>query len=129
MLGQEPIEGFRGAIVNISSGAGLIPAPGQIDYTASKHAVIGMTRSVASEYVRQGIRCNAICPGLTDTPMLRRSLEANGPEYAKRMQQVAPRGEFMEASEVAETVVWLCSQRGSAVNGQAIVTDGGGVLH
>jgi NAD(P)-dependent dehydrogenase (short-subunit alcohol dehydrogenase family) len=129
MLGQDPIDGFRGTIVNTASGAGLIPAPGQIDYTAAKHAVVGMTRSVASEYVRQGIRCNTICPGLTDTPMLRKAIEDNGPEFEKLMKQVSPRGEFMAPLEVAETAVWLCSARASSVNGQAIVTDGGGVLH
>jgi len=122
-------QGTGGAIVNTSSGAGLVPAPGQPHYTAAKHGVLGLTRLVAREYLRHEIRCNAILPGMTDTPMLRGA----GDELTDRVQEMVkratPNGELLDPVDVAAAAVWLCSDAARRVNGQSIVVDGGGILH
>jgi NAD(P)-dependent dehydrogenase (short-subunit alcohol dehydrogenase family) len=125
MLAQPAVEGRRGAIVNTSSGAGIIPAPGQPWYTAAKHGVLGLTKNVASEYKDQGIRCNAICPGITDTQMLRRSLEIAPPAVA---QAIRASGGMGRPEDVAAAAVWLCSPAARWVNGQSLVTDGGSLF-
>ena len=126
---QQPILGWgRGAIVNTSSGAGIVPAPGQPHYTAAKHGVLGLMKNVASEYALQRIRCNSILPGITDTAMVAASFAANGPEYRKKLEATVPGGELCQPEEMAETAVWLCSDHARRVNGQGIVVDGGGVL-
>ena len=84
-----------GVIVNTSSGAGIVPAPGQAHYTAAKHGVVGLTKSVAAEYGKFGIRCNSILPGLVDTPMIR---DENGEltERAKKtLERISPSGELI----------------------------------
>lgn len=128
MVGQS-IQGWgRGAIVNTSSGAGIVPAPGQPHYTAAKHGVLGLMKNVASEYASQRIRCNSILPGITDTAMVAESFAANGPEYRKKLEATVPGGELCQPEEMGETAVWLCSDLARRVNGQGIVVDGGGVL-
>jgi len=129
MITQPLLGSGRGAIVNTSSGAGLVPAPGQPHYTAAKHGVLGITRNAASEYAEQGIRCNSVLPGITETPMLEASFAINGPEYRKMLERTVPGGVLGQPEEVGETVVWLCSDRASRVNGQGIVVDGGGIFH
>ncbi|MBC8364550.1 MAG: SDR family oxidoreductase [Actinobacteria bacterium] len=128
-LRQLVTQGGGGAIVNTSSGAGLVPAPGQPHYTAAKHGILGLTRQVAREYLRHGIRCNAILPGITDTPMLR----GGGDELTDRardgLRRFSPIGELLEPADVAATAVWLCSDAARRINGQSIVVDGGGILH
>ena len=117
-----------GAIVNTSSGAGIVPAPGQAHYTAAKHGVVGLTKSVATEYGKFGIRCNSILPGLVDTPMIR---DENGEltERAKRtLERISPSGELIKPEQIAETVIWLSSAGSAKVNGQSVVIDGGGIL-
>ena len=117
-----------GVIVNTSSGAGIVPAPGQAHYTAAKHGVVGLTKSVAAEYGKFGIRCNSILPGLVDTPMIR---DENGEltERAKRtLERISPSGELIKPEQVAETVIWLSSAGSAKVNGQSVVIDGGGIL-
>ena len=117
-----------GAIVNTSSGAGLVPAPGQAHYTAAKHGVVGLPKSVAAEYGKFGIRCNSILPGLVDTPMIR---DENGEltERAKKtLERISPSGELIKPEQVAETVIWLSSAGSAKVNGQSVVIDGGGIL-
>tara|TARA_X000001036_G_scaffold102832_2_gene96107 strand:- start:988 stop:1755 length:768 start_codon:yes stop_codon:yes gene_type:complete len=117
-----------GAIVNTSSGAGIVPAPGQAHYTAAKHGVVGLTKSVATEYGKFGIRCNSILPGLVDTPMIR---DENGEltERAKRtLERISPSGELIKPEQIAETVIWLSSAGSAKVNGQSVVIDGGGIM-
>ena len=117
-----------GVIVNTSSGAGTVPAPGQAHYTAAKHGVVGLTKSVAAEYGKFGIRCNSILPGLVDTPMIR---DENGEltERAKRtLERISPSGELIKPEQIAETVIWLSSAGSAKVNGQSVVIDGGGIM-
>jgi len=118
--------GDLGSIVNISSGAGFTPAPGQPHYTAAKHAVLGLTKSAAREYATRRIRVNAICPGMTDTPMLREHLD-QAPEMEKMIPQIAPSGRLAMPEEMAHTAVWLCSQRASYISGESIVVDYAGL--
>jgi NAD(P)-dependent dehydrogenase (short-subunit alcohol dehydrogenase family) len=112
-----------GAIVNTSSGAGLVPAPGLPHYTAAKHGVLGITKVAASEYNNRRIRVNAVCPGMVDTPMLR---SWNGLE---EMTKFLPGGKLGEPSQVAESAVWLCSDAADWVSGLSMVVDGGGLNH
>ncbi len=125
MVAQEPVDGLRGQIVNNSSGAGLMPAPGQAHYTAAKHAVLGLTRSAAQEFARQGIRVNAVLPGATDTPMMNRSPQP----LLDAMASMSPTGKMGTPEDVARVAVWLASPESQWVNGQSIVADGGGIFH
>jgi NAD(P)-dependent dehydrogenase (short-subunit alcohol dehydrogenase family) len=120
--------GTAGAIVNTSSGAGVVPAPGQPHYTAAKHAVLGLTRCAASEYVKFGIRCNSILPGMVDTPMLTGGTGVLSERAAALLARVSPTGELLQPAQIAAVAVWLCSDSADAVNGQAIVADGGGIM-
>jgi NAD(P)-dependent dehydrogenase (short-subunit alcohol dehydrogenase family) len=113
-----------GVIVNTSSVAGLIGLPGIPAYDASKHAIVGLTRTAALEYAQQKIRVNAICPGAIETPMLERFMggRAGGRE---EMMRIEPIGRIGTPEEIASAVVWLCSDKASFVTGQAIAADGG----
>jgi NAD(P)-dependent dehydrogenase (short-subunit alcohol dehydrogenase family) len=115
-----------GAIVNMASGAGLIATPGLAHYCASKHAVLGLTKTAALENARTGIRVNAICPGSTDTPMLQAAMDAN-PQVRKMVLSGQPGGRLGTADEIAEAAVWLCSDRASFVTGHSMLVDGGAV--
>jgi len=115
-----------GAIVNTSSGAGLVGAPGLPAYTASKHGVVGLTKTAALEYVKAGIRINAICPGGVRTPMTKTLLSSH-PEFVALMLSSQPIGRFGEPEEIAEAVIWLCSDAASFVIGVAMAVDGGAV--
>ena len=119
MLAQD-----SGAIVNIASVAGLIGAPKAADYTASKHAVVGITKSAALDYAKSGIRVNAVCPAYTDTSMVQGAIAGN-PVMASIMARAIPMGRLGRAEEIAEAVVWLCSDASSFVTGHALVLDGG----
>jgi NAD(P)-dependent dehydrogenase (short-subunit alcohol dehydrogenase family) len=110
-----------GAIVNMSSGAGLVGVPGFSGYTATKAAVIAMTKSSALEVAQQGIRINAVCPGLVDTPMIE-TLDA---DLRKALSDSHPPGRIAKPSEIADAVVWLCSDKSSFVTGIALPVDGG----
>jgi NAD(P)-dependent dehydrogenase (short-subunit alcohol dehydrogenase family) len=116
----------RGAIVNTSSGAGVIGFPSLPHYVASKHGVLGLTKTAAQEYARSGIRVNAICPGTTDTPMMQAFIGGD-PGIEKMMKRTVPTGELGRPEQVAEAVVWLCSDRASFVNGDTMLVDGGTV--
>jgi NAD(P)-dependent dehydrogenase (short-subunit alcohol dehydrogenase family) len=114
-----------GAIVNTASAAGLVGAPTIAAYDASKHGVVGLTKSFALAYARQGIRVNAVCPGIIRTPMVERSFLARDPNAAARLEASEPVGRMGTPEEVAEAVVWLCSDAASFVTGVALPVDGG----
>ena len=116
----------RGAIVNCSSIAGVIGFPGIPIYTASKHAVIGLTKTAALEYAQSGIRVNAVCPGAIQTAMIDRFMEKN--KVSKdAMVAGEPMGRFGEPEEIAEAAMWLCSDAASFTTGHAMLVDGGWV--
>ena len=112
-----------GAIVNMASVAGLIGSAGFATYSASKHGVIGLTKSAALETARNGIRVNAVCPAVIETPMGERIFGA--PEVKPHAIGLHPIGRFGKPMEVAEAVVWMCSDRASFMTGQSLVLDGG----
>jgi NAD(P)-dependent dehydrogenase (short-subunit alcohol dehydrogenase family) len=114
-----------GAIVNCSSLGGLVGLPGRAAYHATKHGVIGLTKSAALDYAAKGIRINAICPGCIDTPMG----DAIDPAAMKEFLRDQPIGRMGLAEEVAAAVLWLCSPGASFVLGVALPVDGGFVAH
>lgn len=116
-----------GAIVNMSSTAGLVgSAVSSSAYAASKHGVVGLTKTVALEYGLQGIRVNAVCPAITRTPMLEKFLRAN-PQQEAQLAALSPVGRIGNAEEIAAAVIWLCSNAASYVTGHALAVDGGHV--
>src|SRR6184192_2955376 len=117
-----------GAILNCSSIGGLIGLPGRAIYHASKHGVIGLTRSAALEYAAKGIRINAICPGTIDTPMVQEMI-AKDPEAMKEIMREQPIGRLGRAEEIASAVLWLCGPGSTFVIGHALVMDGGFTVH
>ncbi len=118
----------RGVVVNTSSGAGLVPAPGLPHYTAAKHGVVGLTRAAAREVAREGVRVNAVLPGATDTPMIRGFI-GDDPDLEALVARSNVGGELLDPDDIADVVVWLASPAARRVNGQAIVVDGGGICH
>ena len=114
-----------GAIVNCSSIGGMVGSKGRSAYSASKHGIIGLTQSAALEYATQGIRINAVCPGMTDTPMTITVSKNYDPEIVKTLLARAPIGRFAEPEEIAAAVVWLCSPAASYMVGHALAVDGG----
>src|SRR2546429_8601468 len=113
-----------GAIVTNSSIAGLIGIPGRATYHASKHGVIGLTKSAALEYASRGICINAVCPGTINTPMVADML-AKEPDAMKNITKEQPIGRLGRPEEVASAVLWICSPGASFVIGHALAVDGG----
>ena len=113
-----------GAIVNTASVAGLGAAPKMSIYAASKHAVIGLTKSAAIEYAKKHIRVNAVCPGVIDTDMFRRAYEAD-PKKAEFAAAMHPVGRIGKVEEVASAVLFLCSDGAAFTTGHALAVDGG----
>lgn len=113
-----------GAIVNTSSGAGVIGIKGSPAYTAAKHGVIGLTRAAALDYAAQNIRINAVCPGYIDTPMMAR-FTGGTPEGRARVISEEPVGRMGRPEEIANAVLWLCSDESGFVIGSAMIVDGG----
>ncbi len=112
------------AIVNTASVAGLVGFTGITPYVASKHGVIGLTRTAALEYAETGLRINAVCPGVIKTPMIDRFTHGD-PEAEKAMTAMEPMGRLGKPEEIAEMVVWLCSDKASFVTGEPYPVDGG----
>ncbi|MGJ0184398.1 SDR family NAD(P)-dependent oxidoreductase [Corynebacterium glyciniphilum] len=117
-----------GAIVNCSSLGGLVGLPERAAYHASKHGVIGLTKSAAVEYAPKGIRINVICPGTINTPMVSGMLESQADAMAEILRD-QPIGRLGEAEEVAAAAVWLCSPAASFVVGAVLPVDGGYTTH
>ena len=115
-----------GSIVNIASGAGVVAAPMMSPYCASKHGILGLTKTAAFENATAGIRVNAVCPGSTDTPMMQATMSLD-PSVEKMILRSMPGGRLARPEEIAEAVVWLCSDRASFVSGEAMLVDGGSV--
>jgi NAD(P)-dependent dehydrogenase (short-subunit alcohol dehydrogenase family) len=112
-----------GTIVNTASAAGLGGLPYSSAYVASKHGVVGLTKTAALEYARQGIRVNCVCPGYIRTPMTAQAM--SDPERLEQIIASEPIGRVGEPEEIAEAVVWLCSDTASFVTGHTMTVDGG----
>jgi NAD(P)-dependent dehydrogenase (short-subunit alcohol dehydrogenase family) len=117
-----------GTIVNTASNFGLVGSQGMPAYSASKHGVLGLTKTAALEYAKMGIRVNAVCPGPTQTPLVDRILSQQ-PQLATQIVEAIkarePVGRMGQPEEIAEAVVWLCSEAASFVTGIALAVDGG----
>jgi NAD(P)-dependent dehydrogenase (short-subunit alcohol dehydrogenase family) len=120
----EMLKQGKGAIVNCSSVAGLVGFSGLPAYVASKHGVIGLTKTSALECAKLGVRVNAVCPGVIQTPMIDR-LTGNDKEAIEQFTSLEPVGRFGQAEEIADAVVWMCSDGASFVTGHAMAVDGG----
>jgi NAD(P)-dependent dehydrogenase (short-subunit alcohol dehydrogenase family) len=120
----EMLKQGSGVIVNTASVAGLIGTPGATGYTASKHGVVGLTKTAALEYAKAGIRINAICPGAIHTELVDRMVQKY-PFMQKFYEDAHPIGRIGKVEEVAGAVAWLCSPWASFMTGNAMVIDGG----
>jgi len=117
-----------GTIVNCSSLGGLVGGPERGIYHAAKHGVLGFTKSAALEYAARGIRINAVCPGLIQTPMSDQMIASGQADALKVMEQSIPMGRVGRPEEIASAVLWLCSDAASYVTGQSISVDGGFIM-
>lgn len=122
----EMLKRRRGAIVNCSSIAGVVGFTSLPAYTASKHGVLGLTKTAALEYAKSGIRINAVCPGVIRTEMVDRFTK-NDPKACAQLAAGEPVGRMGKPEEIAEAVLWLCSDAASFVTGHPLVVDGGWV--
>jgi NAD(P)-dependent dehydrogenase (short-subunit alcohol dehydrogenase family) len=121
-----PVMKKGGAIVNAASVAGVKALPNNADYVASKHGVVGLTKSAALAYVKAGIRVNVVCPGPTDTPLTRRTLLAPGsPGADADVAKTLPFGRMGTSEEVAAAAIWLCSDAAAYITGLVVTVDGG----
>lgn len=114
----------HGSMVNVASLAGLKASGNNLSYSASKFAVVGMTKSAALEYGRKNIRINAVCPGFTHSALLEQLLAAS-PDMEDKLKRFIPMGRFGEADEIAEAICWLASENSKFITGQTITLDGG----
>jgi len=119
--------GVGGAVVNTASFSVVAAALIAKAYVATKHGVVGLTKSAAVEYGRKGIRVNAVCPGTVRTDMMVERISVN-PKMEKALADVSPMRRIAEPTEVADAVVWLCSDDASFVNGHSLAVDGGAVI-
>jgi NAD(P)-dependent dehydrogenase (short-subunit alcohol dehydrogenase family) len=116
-------QGTGGAIVNMASISGIMGSVGAGAYTASKHGVVGLTKTAALENAKSGIRINAVCPGVIETPMAERLFSV--PAVHKYVLDCHPVGRFGKPAEIADAVLWMCSDGASFMTGQTLVLDGG----
>lgn len=114
----------HGSMVNVASLAGLKASGNNLSYSASKFAVVGMTKSAALEYGRKNIRINAVCPGFTHSALLDQLLSVS-PDMGDKLKRFIPMGRFGEADEIAEAICWLASENSKFITGQTITLDGG----
>ncbi len=117
------LESGGGAIVNTASLQGFIGFPRTAPYTAAKHGVVGVTKAIAKEYGSQGIRCNAVAPGVIETPL--NSHVIHLPEYKGMLMGQIPSQRYGEPDDIGQAVLWLCSKAASYVNGATLSVDGG----
>lgn len=117
------LETGGGAIVNTTSLQAHISYPRTAAYTAAKHGVLGITRTIAKEYGGRGIRCNAVSPGVVDTPLTNNVIHR--PEFKESLLAPIPLGRFAEPTDIARAAVWLCSEESGYVNGTVLGVDGG----
>ncbi len=125
---QQMREQQAGVILNVSSISGLIASPTLAAYSASKHAVLGLTKTAAVEYARFNIRINSLCPGLTDTEMVARTLEEMGDDREASMALLTrdtPMRRPAEPEEMAQVMLWACSDANRYMTGQSLTADGG----
>ena len=121
---QQMMKQGYGNIVNVASLAGLKPSGYNLSYSASKYAVVGMTKSAALEYGRKNIRINAVCPGYTNSALLDQLLSSR-PDMGDTLKRLIPMDRFGEAAEIAEAIAWLSSDNSKFITGQTITLDGG----
>ncbi|MCW2845462.1 MAG: 3-oxoacyl-[acyl-carrier protein] reductase [Nocardioides sp.] len=125
------LAGGGGSVINLASNFGLVGKPRIPAYVASKHGVVGLTKSAALDYAQRGIRVNAVCPGPIDTPLLRKIAADAGPQgeaMRREVEESVPMGRVGESDEVAQVIGWLASPAASFVTGTAIPVDGGFVV-
>ncbi len=122
---RQMLEQGTGMILNIASVAGVLGAPMLGPYCASKHGVVGLTRTAAVEYGRKGVRVNALCPGYSPTPLVAGMLRAGDEGMESRMTDRIPLKRMAQPDEVVDAILWLCSEQNSFMNGASIVLDGG----
>lgn len=121
---KQMVQQGSGSIVNISSVAGLRALANSAAYTASKHGVIGLTKTAALEYATQNIRINAVCPVFTRTPLFEAMFDIN-PTYEERIKKNIPMRRYGEPEEIAQAILWLCSDQANFITGHALPIDGG----
>jgi NAD(P)-dependent dehydrogenase (short-subunit alcohol dehydrogenase family) len=122
---QQMLKQNGGTVVNCSSIGGLVGGAQRGIYHAAKHGVLGLIKSAALEYAARGIRINAVCPGLIWTPMVDQMVASGQGDALDAMRKVIPLGRHGRAKEIADTVLWLCSEAASYITGQSISVDGG----
>lgn len=123
----EMLKREQAVIVNMSSIAGLIGGRIGVAYYASKHGVVGMTKAAALEYAAQGLRINAVCPAIIETPMVERALDGDA-ELTAQFKAAHPVGRFGQPEEVASATLWLCTEGAAFVTGHALPVDGGRLI-
>ena len=121
---QQMLQQGGGAIVNIASTMGLVAHKGIVPYVASKHGVIGLTKAAALDYADANIRINAVCPGVTHSKIIERT-SIEFPEVFEQLNSATPMGRICQPEEIADSVIWLCSDAASFITGQSLTVDGG----
>lgn len=121
---QQMAKQNNGVIVNMASIAGITGFPKNSAYAASKHGVVGLTKSAAIEYARKGIRINAVCPGYTLTPMAETAMKLRG-ELEGELEKRVPLGRLGKPEEIARAIIYLCSDSAAFILGHSLVLDGG----